>query len=78
MKLRSPSWCRAGGPALAALVALAFAEPAHAGPNAGKLSLTAGAVSSSLDLGLHLVKKHFGPDEHARISKAMHHARRTP
>jgi hypothetical protein len=43
MKLRSPSWCRAGGPALAALAALAFAVPAHAGPNAGKLSLTAGA-----------------------------------
>jgi hypothetical protein len=41
MKLYSLG-CRAGGTALAALTALALAGPAHAGPNTGKLSLTAG------------------------------------
>ncbi|MBK7858276.1 MAG: DJ-1/PfpI family protein [Archangiaceae bacterium] len=40
--------------------------------------VTAGAVSSSLDLGLHLVKKHWGEDEHQRVSKAMAHALREP
>ncbi len=39
--------------------------------------VTAGAVSSSLDLGLYLVKKHWGDEEHARIAKAMAHAMRT-
>lgn len=39
--------------------------------------VTAGAVSSSLDLGLHLVKKHFGDEEAARIAKAMAHEPRS-
>jgi cyclohexyl-isocyanide hydratase len=43
--------------------------------DAGRV-VTSGAVSSSLDLGLHLVKKHFGDAEHQRVSKAMAHARR--
>jgi hypothetical protein len=42
MDLRTPRWRRAGRVALAALAALALAAPAHAGPNSGKLSLTAG------------------------------------
>jgi cyclohexyl-isocyanide hydratase len=44
--------------------------------DAGRV-VTAGAVSSSLDLGLHLVKKHWGDEEYARIGKAMHHELRT-
>lgn len=44
--------------------------------DAGRV-VTAGAVSSSLDLGLHLVKKHWGDEEHARIAKAMHHEPRS-
>lgn len=44
--------------------------------DAGRV-VTAGAVLSSLDLGLHLVKKHWGPDEHDRVAKAMHHVPRS-
>lgn len=39
--------------------------------DAGRV-VTAGAVASSLDLGLHLVKKHWGDEEAARIARAMH------
>jgi hypothetical protein len=40
-------WCRVGGTAVAALMALAFAGPAHAGPNTGRLSFTAGADTTT-------------------------------
>ena len=43
MDLRTRTWRRAGGAAAASLMALALSAPAHAGPNSGKLSLTAGA-----------------------------------
>jgi cyclohexyl-isocyanide hydratase len=39
-------------------------------------AITAGAVSSSLDLGLHLVGRFFGADEQTRVSRAMHHPMR--
>jgi cyclohexyl-isocyanide hydratase len=40
--------------------------------DAGRV-ITAGAVSSSLDLGLHLVGRFFGAGEQARVSRAMAH-----
>ncbi|MDB4970075.1 MAG: DJ/PfpI family protein [Myxococcales bacterium] len=40
--------------------------------DAGRV-ITAGAVSSSLDLGLHLVERFFGSDERQRVSRAMAH-----
>ena len=43
--------------------------------DAGRV-VTAGAVSSSLDLGLHLVKKHFSDAEAERVAKAMAHSPR--
>jgi hypothetical protein len=43
MDLRTRTWRRVGGTAAAALMALALSAPAAAGPNSGKLSLTAGA-----------------------------------